>query len=38
MNRIGGDLVSTWVVKPEVHAEVHDSSLNCLATTLSCER
>jgi len=26
MNRTGGDLVSTWVVKPEVHAEVQDSS------------
>jgi len=23
---LGGDLVSTWVTKPEVHAEVQDTS------------
>ena len=28
----GGDLVSTWVAKPEVHAEVQITSLNNLQT------
>ena len=27
---LGGDLASTWVAKPEVHAEVQSSSLNRL--------